>query len=113
MLVRTFLGVAHFLKSVELDIGTSPELDEVEYAYQTPPAFRMRPGSGKSLLITAPWLTVRFTGVADDKVVKTPKRARRRVAKCIVLLGGRRGCGVCQTADEERGRWVIEQCAQG
>ena len=74
------------MKSVDLAIGTSPEPDEVEYAYQTPSELRMIPGSGKSLLMTAPWLTVRFTGVARESVLTTPRRVTRRVAGNIMVL---------------------------
>ena len=87
--MRTLLGVLHFLKSFDLDIGTSPEADDVEYAYQTPSELRMRPGSGKSLSMTAPWLTVRFTGVANESVVTTPRRVRRVAGSFMTMGEGR------------------------
>ncbi len=85
--MRTLVGVLHFLKSVEFDIGTSPELEEVEYAYQTPSELRMIPGSGKSLLMTAPCLTVRFIGVASERVVTTPRRVRTSMTGSIIVMG--------------------------
>lgn len=80
------------MKSVDLDIGTRPAPDEVEYAYQTPSELRMMPGSAKSALRAAPLLTVRFTGVAKERAVMAPRNVTR-VAGNIMMDGPEEGCG--------------------
>ena len=89
-LERTLVGVVQLAKSLDFDMGTRPELEDVEYAYQTPSWLRMMPGSGKSWLMTAPLLTVRFTGMASERVETTPTRVKRRVVGNMVLnvVGG-------------------------
>ena len=96
------------MKSVDFDIGTRPEPDDVEYAYHTPSELRIRPGSGKSLLMAAPLLTVRLTGVAKERVVTAPRRVRR-VTGNIVMIDEDRGAGDQDEPTDQSGV-LIERC---
>ena len=59
-------------------------------------------GSGKSALRAAPLLTVRFTGVAKERVVTTP-RSVRSVAGKIMAMGEGRADGQVEASNVVRG----------
>lgn len=99
-LLRTFLGLLQVLKSIDLIIGTSPWLHEVEYAHHVLSASRCkRPGSVNEKLVACrttlcfkvlAWVLLVACGVAGAGAAKAmevmvPRSVMKRAAETIML----------------------------